>query len=116
MNKEIARRLKVYRIVRNITQEQMANDLKISRSKVSSWESNRRDMNITDAILVSKYLNISMDNLFNPEALSTDEFNKIATRYFQNSEISDFEKTETLKKLFKYKSDFEIEKLFNESK
>ena len=100
MNKEIARRLKVYRIVRNITQEQMANDLKISRSKVSSWESNRRDMNITDAILVSKYLNISMDNLFNPEALSTDEFNKIATRYFQNSEISDFE----------------IEKLFNESK
>ena len=73
-------------------------------------------MNITDAILVSKYLNISMDNLFNPEALSTDEFNKIATRYFQNSEISDFEKTETLKKLFKYKSDFEIEKLFNESK
>lgn len=116
MNDKIALRLKVYRIYRNITQEKVAEDLNISRSKVSSWESCRRDMSITDAIMLANYLGVSMDNLFNPVSLNSNEFCEIAKRYFENSKITLEEKNEILKRLFKYRTTGEIKELFNESK
>ena len=78
MNNDIGHKLKVYRIRKGYSQEMLAEKLNISRSKVSSWESGRRDMCITDAILLVNLLGISMDNLFNPIVLDTDEFCKIA--------------------------------------
>ncbi len=116
MNEEIALRLKVYRIYRNITQEKVAEDLNISRSKVSSWESCRRDMSITDAIMLANYLGVSMDNLFNPVCLNSNEFCEIAKRYFKNDKITLEEKNEILKKLFEYRTTGEISELFDESK
>lgn len=116
MNKEIALRLKVYRIYRNITQEKIAEDLNISRSKVSSWESCRRDMSITDAIMLANYLGVSMDNLFNPVCLDSNEFCEIAKRYFKNETITLEEKNDVLKRLFEYRTTGEINELFDESK
>ena len=46
-----------------MTQENLAEILDISRSKVSSWETNKRDMTITDAINLANYYEISLDNL-----------------------------------------------------
>lgn len=116
MNTDISLRLKVYRVYKNVTQEKMAEDLNISRSKVSSWETSRRDMSITDAIIVANYLGVSMDNLFNPVCLNSEEFCKIAKRYFENSHIKLEEKNEVLKRLFEYRTRGEIDELFNESK
>ena len=115
MNEDIARKLKVYRVYRGISQEQLAENLNISRSKVSSWETCRRDMNITDAIMLVNYLNISMDNLFNPISLNSEEFCKIAERYFESRKISLIEKNETLKKLYEYRTSGEVKELFDES-
>ena len=50
MNNVISNKLKDIRKHKNITQEQLAEKLDISRSKVSSWETNRRDITMTDAI------------------------------------------------------------------
>ena len=50
MNDLIVDKLKELRKNKKITQEQLAEKLDISRSKVSSWETNRRDMSITEAI------------------------------------------------------------------
>lgn len=112
MNETIAKKMKIYRIINRVSQEKMAEDLYISRSKISSWETNRRDMSITDAILISDYFDASMDNLFNEKALTTDEFCQIAKRYFENDKIKLSEKNEVLKKLYQYRTNAEVKELF----
>lgn len=116
MNNSIATQLRIYRIINNVTQEKMAEDLHISRSKISSWETCRRDMSMTDAIIISDYFDASMDNLYNRKSLNSNEFRKIAKRYFENEKISIIEKNKVLKDLYKYRTNGEIKELFNESK
>ena len=60
----IIEKLKKLRKSKKITQEQLAEKLDISRSKVSSWETNRRDMSITEAIRLANIYEVSLDNLF----------------------------------------------------
>ena len=88
MNDRLGIDLKVQRILKHVSQEKMAEDLNISRSKVSSWETGRREMSLYDAIIISDYFNVSMDNLFNKKALNSEEFMQIAKRYFENDKIS----------------------------
>lgn len=116
MNNSIATQLRLYRVINNITQEKMAEDLNISRSKISSWETCRRDMSMTDAIIISNYFNASMDNLYNPKNLNSEEFCKIEKRYFENEKISLKEKNNVLKILYEYRTQGEINELFGESK
>ena len=77
----------------------MAEDLNISRSKVSSWETGRREMSLYDAIVISDYFEVSMDNLFNKKSLNSEQVVQIVKRYFNNDKISLDEKKETLKKM-----------------
>lgn len=66
----------------------MAEDLNISRSKVSSWETGRREMSLFDAVMISDYFDVSMDNLFNKKALNSEQILEIVQRYFDNNKIS----------------------------
>lgn len=111
MNNRLGIDLKVQRILKHVSQEKMAEDLNISRSKISSWETGRREMSLYDAIVISNYFNISMDNLFNKKALTSDEFIQIAERYFKNNKISLEEKKETLKKMIYLKGESEIQEI-----
>lgn len=86
-------------------------DLNISRSKVSSWETDRREMSLYDAIIISNYFDVSMDNLFNRKALNSEEFIQIAKRYFENDKVALDEKKETLKKIVYFKSESEIKEI-----
>ena len=115
MDKEIGLRIHLLRILKNVSQEKMAEDLCMSRSKGSSWETGRRDICITDAMIICNYFNVSMDNLFNPIALNSKEFEQIARRYFENDKISFEEKNDVLKKLFDYRNEREKKELFNGS-
>ena len=83
----------------------MAEDLNISRSKVSSWETGRREMSLYDAIVISDYFEVSMDNLFNKKSLNSEQVVQIVKRYFNNDKISLDEKKETLKKMLYFKSE-----------
>ena len=65
----ISKKLRELRKDRNITQEKLAEILDISRSKVSSWETNKRDMTITDAVNIANYYEISLDNLLSIKPL-----------------------------------------------
>ena len=111
MNDRLGIDLKVQRILEHISQEKMAEDLNISRSKISSWETGRREMSLYDAIVISNYFNVSMDNLFNKKSLTSDEFIQIAERYFKNNKISLEEKKETLKKMIYLKGESEIQEI-----
>lgn len=89
----------------------MAEDLNISRSKISSWETGRREMSLYDAVIISDYFNVSMDNLFNKKALTSEQFLEIAKRYFENDEISLNEKNNTIKKIIYLKSEREAKEI-----
>ena len=116
MNDEIGFRLKICRYRKGYSQEKLAEELNISRSKVSSWESGRRDMSITDAVILVNLLKVSLDNMFNPVVLSKDEFCQIAKRYFESKDISLEEKNNTLKEFYQYRTNCEVEELLSESK
>lgn len=97
MEENIGKRLKYLRICRGETQEQLAEKLNISRSKVSSWETGRRYMSVQDAIILSEYFNVSLDNLLNPKALNKKEYIEISERFFKNGDVPFIEKEEVLK-------------------
>lgn len=47
----------------NLTQEKLSEKIKVSRQTLSSWESNITSPNLDQATLISKELNISLDEL-----------------------------------------------------
>lgn len=111
MNEKLGTDLKVQRILKGVSQEKMAEDLNISRSKVSSWETGRREMSLFDAVTISDYFDVSMDNLFNKKALNSEQILQIVQRYFDNNKISLEEKKETVKKIILLKSEREAKEL-----
>lgn len=111
MNERLGIDLKVQRILKGVSQEKMAEDLNISRSKVSSWETGRREMSLYDAVIISDYFDVSMDNLFNKKALNSEQVLQIAKRYFENDKISLEEKKETLKRIFYLKNEREAKEI-----
>ena len=113
MNERLGIDLKVLRILKGVSQEKMAEDLNISRSKVSSWETGRREMSLYDAIVISDYFEVSMDNLFNKKALNSEQVVQIVKRYFNNDKISLDEKKETLKKMLYFKSEREANEIIS---
>lgn len=113
MNERLGIDLKVLRILKGVSQEKMAEDLNISRSKVSSWETGRREMSLYDAIVISDYFEVSMDNLFNKKTLNSEQVLQIVKRYFNNDKISLDEKKETLKKMLYFKSEREANEIIS---
>ena len=49
----------------------MAEYLNKSKSKVPSCETGRREMSLYDAVIISKYFDVSMENLFNKKMLNS---------------------------------------------
>ena len=88
MNSTISDKIRNIRKVNQLTQEEFAEELNISRSKVSSWERTRRDMSITDAINIAKQFNLSLDNFFENENISAEEYIEISDKFFKNKQIS----------------------------
>lgn len=113
MNERLGIDLKVLRILKGVSQEKMAEDLNISRSKVSSWETDRREMSLYDAVIISDYFEVSMDNLFNKKELNSEQVLQIVKRYFDNDKISLDEKKETLKEILYFKSEREANEIIS---
>ena len=81
-------KLKEIRKSKKITQEQLAEKLDISRSKVSSWETNRRDMSISEAVKLANIYDISLDNLFNVKDINEQQYIEISNKFIKNKKIS----------------------------
>lgn len=92
----LAEKLKELRKSKNITQEKLAEKLDISRSKISSWETNKRDMTITDAVNIADYYEISLDNLLNVKPIKEKEYIEISYNFFKNKKISLKEKSKII--------------------
>lgn len=59
----LSKNIKHIRILKGLSQEQLAEDLKVSRSRISSYEEERAKPSIHFIIRFSTYANISIDTL-----------------------------------------------------
>lgn len=99
MDYTIIEKLKELRKSKKITQEQLAEKLDISRSKVSSWETNRRDMSITEAIKLANIYEVSLDNLFEINKITEEEYVKISDKFLKSKNITLEEKVRIIELL-----------------
>lgn len=95
----IIEKLKELRKSKKITQEQLAEKLDISRSKVSSWETNRRDMSITEAIKLANIYEVSLDNLFEINKITEEEYVKISNKFLKGKSITLEEKVKIIESI-----------------
>lgn len=95
----ITEKLKELRKSKKVTQEQLAEKLDISRSKVSSWETNRRDMSITEAIKLANIYEVSLDNLFEINKITEEEYVKISDKFLKSKNITLEEKVRIIESL-----------------
>ena len=66
---EFHEKLQELRKSRGLTQEELAEDLYVSRTAISKWESGRGYPNIDSLKEISKYFSVSIDNLLSGEKL-----------------------------------------------
>ena len=88
MDYAIIEKIRDLRKERGMTQEKLAEELNISRSKVSSWETNKRDMSVTEAIKLADIYKVSLDNLFETNNINEKEYLEISNKFLKNKEIS----------------------------
>lgn len=92
----ISNKIKNIRKFNKLTQEEFAEELDISRSKVSNWERTKRDMTITDAIKLAKRFHLSLDNFLEIDNISVEEYIEISDKFFKNKQISIKEKSKII--------------------
>jgi transcriptional regulator with XRE-family HTH domain len=71
---------------KGLTQEELANDLFVSRTAISKWESGRGYPSIDSLKEISKYFSISLDELLSSEEILTaaEEDNKHKEQHFRD--------------------------------
>lgn len=68
----LSKNIKYIRTLKGISQEQLAEELKVSRSRISSYEEGRATPAIDFVIELSDYTNITMDVLIKEKLDSLD--------------------------------------------
>ena len=66
---EFSEKLQKLRKSRNLTQEQLAEQLFVSRTAISKWESDRGYPNIDSLKAISEFFSVSIDELLSREEL-----------------------------------------------
>ena len=116
MDYKIIEKLKELRKNKKITQEQLAEKLDISRSKVSSWETNRRDMSITEAIKLANIYEVSLDNLFEINKITEEEYVKISDKFLKSKNITLEEKVRIIELLREYLKKYNVDEFYENYK
>lgn len=60
---ELANNLKYYREKAGFTQEQVANELRITRQSISRWENGKSNPDLDNLVLISELYQVSLDHL-----------------------------------------------------
>jgi len=107
-----AERLRKNRLSKNLTQEQLAQAIKISPQSVSKWERGDGYPDITLLPRIANFFKISVDELIgNDETTQEDDINGFVDRYFKIPTSKDgyLEKLELAKEYYeKYPQNYEV--------
>ncbi|MSE22145.1 helix-turn-helix domain-containing protein, partial [Lactobacillus parabuchneri] len=60
---DIGNKIKTYRKIQNLSQEELARKVYVSRQTVSNWETNKRYPDIQNILLLSVLFDVSVDEL-----------------------------------------------------
>ena len=70
-------KIKELRIKNNLTQEELAEKLNVSRQTISKWELGETNPNINQAKEISKIFNVSLEELVNEKRINKNILKKI---------------------------------------
>lgn len=101
MTKRTSKYLADLRKRERISQEELGSRIGMSRSKVSSWEIGRRDISVSDAVVICNYYNISIDSLLNPTGISREKLLDISKTFVHNKSLTRKEKLQICKEIQK---------------
>lgn len=59
--------LKIYRAIENITQQELANKLEVTRQTIVAIENNKYDPSLSLAFKIAEFFNVKIEDLFIPE-------------------------------------------------
>ncbi|MDN6597447.1 MAG: helix-turn-helix domain-containing protein, partial [Lentilactobacillus parabuchneri] len=79
---DIGNKIKTYRKIQNLSQEELARKVYVSRQTVSNWETNKRYPDIQNILLLSVLFDVSVDELIRGdlEAMKAKLSNKKVSR------------------------------------
>ena len=60
---ELSRQIKKYRMQANLSQEELAEKIFVSRQTISNWENDKNYPDIKSLVLMSEVFQVSLDNL-----------------------------------------------------
>lgn len=69
---KVANNIKFYRYRNNWTQEELSNQLNVSRSNISKWESGDMTPSLVDLLHISELFNITLDQLVGVNSVSKE--------------------------------------------
>ncbi|MBP3596217.1 MAG: helix-turn-helix transcriptional regulator [Clostridia bacterium] len=116
MKAMISNKIKNIRKCNQLTQEEFAEELEISRTKVSSWERKKRNMTVIDAVKLANKFHISLDNFLDVKDISIEEYIEISDNFFKNKKISIKEKTKIINIIEENFQKGNIKEIYNEYK
>ncbi|MDO5849644.1 MAG: helix-turn-helix transcriptional regulator [Methanobacteriaceae archaeon] len=58
--------LKVYRAMEDITQQELANKLEVTRQTIVAIENNKYDPSLSLAFKIAKFFNVKIEDIFTP--------------------------------------------------
>lgn len=80
---ELANQIKKYRTIMNLSQEELAEKIYVTRQTISNWENNKSYPDIHSLLLLSSIFNISLDQLVKGDVkIMQEEINKEERRKF----------------------------------
>ncbi|MBD5087426.1 MAG: helix-turn-helix transcriptional regulator [Clostridiales bacterium] len=80
---ELANQIKKYRTIMNLSQEELAEKIYVTRQTISNWENNKSYPDIHSLLLLSSIFNISLDQLVKGDVkIMQEEINKEELRKF----------------------------------
>lgn len=65
-------RLKVYRAMHDLTQEQLANKLEVTRATINAIENQRYDPSLRLAFQIARFFNVQIEELFLDDSIESN--------------------------------------------
>lgn len=90
---DVGSKLKNLRISRNVTQQELADALSVTRNLISHWESGIRNINTNQLIQIAKFFNVTLD-YFNDKPEDQQLFETLIqlSNFFQSEGVPDEDK------------------------
>ena len=100
MNENMGQIIKHLRKERNLTQEELAEQLNVSAQAISKWENGTSMPDISQVVPIANFFEISTDTLFSRNAQENDQTIKLSIQHIENSvDGNDHDRFEKLKAL-----------------